>query len=323
MTSAALAAGSACARRKPAALPRKLRVVAARRLSMSSLYLANELGFFRKAGIDLEILQSGGVSQSMPLLVGSKIDVLFSNPNAAFLNAVIKGLPLRIVAGREVASPTCGNVGAIYGMRRTFPHGLADVAQLKGKRVATGPVIGLAQFALDAHLAGVGLSAKDVTTLSLDFRQSVAALLGGGVDAIVGAEDLERDLTSLAAEVVHTPGLAHIYPNFQYSHIIFGKAMLEAGPDRGARFLSAYLHGAREFAHGSTPRFMEDFARSNRLDVKRVVTACRNTFTLDGAIDLDSLRMFADWAARRKYVSRPVDMSELVDNRFLRMVHES
>ena len=290
---------------------------------MSSLYLANELGFFRKAGFDLEILQSGGASQAIALLAGSKIDVLFGSSSTAGLNAVIKGLPLRIVAGREVASPTCGNVGAIYGLRRTFPHGLADVAQLKGKRVATGPMIGLAQFALDAHLAGAGLSTKDVTTASLDFRQSVAALLGGGVDAIVFAEDLERDLTSLAAEIVHTPGLAHIYPNFQYSHISFGRTMLEADPDYGARFLSAYLHGAREFARGRTPRFMEEFARSNRLDVKRVVTACRNTFTSDGTIDLDSLRLFADWAARRKYVPRPVDVSELADNRFLSMVHES
>jgi ABC-type nitrate/sulfonate/bicarbonate transport system substrate-binding protein len=323
MTSAALAAGSACGRRKPAALPRKLRVGAARRLSMSSLHLANELGFFRKAGFDLEIFQTGGASQAMALLAGSKIDVLFGSSSTACLNAVIKGLPLRIVAGREVASPTCGNVGGIYGMHRTFPHGLADVAQLKGKRVATGPMIGLAQFALDAHLAGVGLSTKDVTTVSLDFRQSVAALLGGGVDAIVFAEELERDLASMAAEIVHTPGLAHVYPNFQFSYIFFGESMLAADPDFGARFLSAYLQGAREFARGRTPRFMEEFARSNRLDVKRVVMACRNTFTSDGTIDLDSLRLFSEWAVRRKYVSRPVDTSELVDIRFLSMLHES
>ena len=182
--------------------------------SMSSLHLANELGFFRKAGFDLEILQSGGASQAMALLAGEELDVLFGSFNTACLNAVIKGLPIRIVAGREVALPTCGNMGAIYGMRRTFPHGLADITQLKGKRVATGPMIGLAEFALDAHLAGAGLSTKDVTTVSLDFRQNVAALLGGGVDAMVVTEDFDRDLTSLSAEIVHIPGWPGSIPIF-------------------------------------------------------------------------------------------------------------
>jgi ABC-type nitrate/sulfonate/bicarbonate transport system substrate-binding protein len=194
---------------------------------------------------------------------------------------------------------------------------------LKGKRVATGPAIGLAEFVLDAHLAGAGLSTKDVTTVSLDFRQNVAALLGGGIDAMVVTDDFDRDLRSLSAEFVHSRGLAEIYPGFQHSNIQFGATMLTADPHRGARFLSAYLRGAREFARGRTPKFMEQFARANGLDVKRTVTGCRNTFTLDGAINLNSLRLFADWAARRKYIPRRIEVSELVDDRFLRMVHAS
>jgi ABC-type nitrate/sulfonate/bicarbonate transport system substrate-binding protein len=259
----------------------------------------------------------------MALLAGGKMDVLFGPASTAFLNAVLKGLPLRIVAGREVASPTCGYVGAIYGMRRTFPRGLADLAQLRGKRVATGPAVGLAQFALDAHLARAGLSTQDVTMVSLDFSQSVAALLGGGVDAVVGADDFDRDLTSLASSIVHTVGLAQLYPNFQYAYIIFGQTLLAADPERGARFLSAYLRGAREFARGRTPRFMEEFARANRLDLTQARTVCRNSFAPDGAIDLNSLRLFADWAARRKHIPRRVEVSELVDDRFLRRAHAS
>ena len=320
--SVALASGSACAGRKPAAL-RKLRVVAARRLSMSSLYLAQELGFFREAGLELELVQSAGQANSAILLAGGKIDILFTGITAIFLNAVIKGLPLRIVAGREIASPTCGNIGAICGLRRTFPQGLADITQLKGKRVATGLTIGFASFSLDAHLARAGLSAKDVTTVGLDFRQNVAALLGGGVDAMVIADDFDRVPASLGVEIVRTPGLSHIYPDFQFSYIFFGQSMLAAEPDYGARFLRAHLRGARQFASGKTPRFMEEFARTNGLDVQQTVTACRGTFTPDGTIDLNSLRLFADWAARWKYVPRSVSVSEMVDDRFLRRAHAS
>ena len=99
--------------------------------------------------------------------------------------------------------------------------------------------------------------------------------------------------------------------------------MLAANVDRGARFLSAYLRGAREFARGKTPRFLEELARADRLDGKKAVTSCRDSFVLDGSIDLNSLRLYADWAARNKYISRPVDVSELVDDRFLKRAHAS
>ena len=320
--SVALAGGLACAGRKPVA-SRKFRVAAARRLSVSSLYLAQELGFFREAGLDLELVQAAGYANSAILLAGGKIDVLFTGIGAIILNAVVKGLPLKIVAGREIASPACGNVGAIYGLRRTFPQGLADITRLKGKRVATGPTIGFSRFVLDAHLARAGLSSKDVTTVGLDFGQNVAALFGGGVDAIVVTDDFDRDPASLSTEIVRTPGLSHIHPNFQSSYIFFGPSMLAADPDCGVRFLRAYLRGAQEFARGKTPRFMEEFARANGLDVQRTVTACRNNFTLDGTIDPNSLRLFADWAARWKYVPRSVSVSEIADDRFLRRAHAS
>jgi hypothetical protein len=63
---------------------------------------------------------------------------------------------------------------------------------------------------------------------------------------------------------------------------------------------------------------MVEYANTNRLDVTRVTQACRGTFTADGEVDMQSLRLFAEWAARRKYTPRLVDVSQVVDLRFLR-----
>ena len=312
LASAGLAAGSGCSRRPPS-VRRKLTVNAAKQLSISSLHLARELGYFRDAGLELEILPSPGPLQGTAAMVGGKLDILFTGLTTSFLNAALKGARLRIVAGREIASLGCSKMGIIYGLRRTFPSGLDDLRQLKGKRVATGPSIGFSQFALDAHLGSVGLSMGDVTPVILPSSQGVAALIGGSIDALVLNNDLDRDLTSMSSQVVHSRGLGQVHPNFQCSHIFFGQTLLDSDVDLGGRFLAAYLRGVREFAGGKTPRFMEDFARTNGLDVKRVISACRDTFTPDGAIDLNSLRLFADWAAMRKHVAGPVDVSELVD----------
>jgi len=293
-----------------------LRVGAPHRLHSSSLYLAQEQGYFREAGFDLDIQATQGSQQAFALLAGGRTDVQLGTINVPLLNAIIKGLPIRIVAGRD--NVACGNVGVIYGMRKSFPRGLADLTQLKGKRVATARAIGTPQFSLDAQLERAGLSPKDVTAVALENNLIVAALMGGGVDACIGTDEFDHTLAALGPEVVHSGGLAQIYPSFQFGHIMFGQTMLTPDVDRGARFLSAYLRGAHDFAHGKTPRFLEDLAKANRLDQKQTMTGCRDTFPLDGAIDLQSLRLYAAWAARNNYIPRPVEVTELVDDRFLR-----
>ena len=312
---------SACFGRKTAGL-QKLRLTAGRGLTMSSLYLAHELGYFRDAGFDLEIIQITNPIDAMTLLAGGKIDVAFAGLVSSFLSASSRKLPVKIVAGREIASPICGNMGAIYGLRRNFPDGLENPIVLKGKRVSAGPTIGFTHFALDTQLESVGLMGTDVESINLPTSQATAALIGGRIDAAVLNLEFDRNLLTRASEIVRGPGLARYHPNFQCSHIMFGESLLSADAGVGARFLSAYLRGVKEFAEGGTPRFMEEFARSGGLDLKMVAGACRHSFTLDGSVDLHSLQLFVDWAARRNYIPKPIGVAELVDLRFFRSLHE-
>ena len=295
---------------------------AARRLSLSSLHLAVESGYFRDAGFELEILPTGSPLNSMGLLAGRKLDVYCGSLYTLFLNSVLKGQRIRIAVGREIATPSCGNVAAIYGLRRTFPQGLGSAAPLKGKRVVSAEGIGWGEFALDAHLAAAGLTVRDITMVRLPTSEALAALMGGGVDAMIGRDDLDRDPRTLSGEIVHGPGLSSLHPNFQYSFMYFGETMLSGDVERGARFVRAYLKGAREFAQGATPRYMVEFAKTNKLDVKETVSACRGTYAVDGAINFESLRLMAAWAYRKKYVSRLLDVSEMVNDRFLKKAHE-
>lgn len=101
LAGALLAAGSACSRR--ASSLDKLRVGVSRRLSASSFHLALERGYFREAGFAIEILQAAGPLNAIALLSGGQCDVHFGSLNTALLNAIVKGLPIRIVAGREIA----------------------------------------------------------------------------------------------------------------------------------------------------------------------------------------------------------------------------
>lgn len=310
-----------CAPRGAVTDSRPLRISAARRLSMSSLYLALESGYFRQLGLDVRVHNIGNSSEALPLLAGGGVDVFFHTVTPSFINAVAKGARVKIVASREIASSTCGHFGSIYGTRESFPGGLADLKHLKGKRIAIGRTIGLTEFALDLHLLNVGLSRNDVDVVLMRHPDAVAALVGGEVDAIVSHEEYDTDLAGVSSRIIRSIGLAEILPNFQYSFVAYGRTLLDGNPGPGSKFLAAYLRAAREFLGGKTPRFMEDFSRSNGLDVDAVLRGCRETFVPDGRIDLKSLEYYVNWAAKKGYCPMPVEAAQLVDTRFLDEAH--
>ncbi len=318
LAAAAGLAASACTRQPTRGLTR-LRVALAPTLPSSSLFLALERGYFREAGFELETIHTGSPAQSLTLLAGGRIDVYLARLTAALLNAVLKGLKIRIVAGRDDVSTSCGDLGSIYGLRRRFPRGFEDISVLRGKRIAAGTSVGLAHFALDAHLARAGLSTRDVTLVHMTLEQNVAALVAGSIDAMMGVYDIDPGLLAQGAGVVRTPGLAALHPGFQYSNILFGRTLLEAPAEQGARFLAAYLRGAREFAAGATPRFVAELIRAKVVDPDKARSACRDSFSLDGRISGTSVRLFASWAARRGHVQRAPELAELIDLRFLNL----
>jgi ABC-type nitrate/sulfonate/bicarbonate transport system substrate-binding protein len=283
---------------------------------MSSLYVASEMGYFSDAGLDVEIEPVNNSPQSIPLLAGGKIDVSFAVPSPSFVNAVARGARVRIVAAREVASPGCSTAGRIYGRRDRFPAGLNDPASLKGKQIAIRGRASLVEFALDTLLRHAGLRTEDVRVVSLERSESIPALLSGRIDAIVSGFSFDHTLEEFP-QLVPGPSLAQIYPNFQFSHIIFGKNLLEGPFEIGVNFLKAYFRGSQDFVNGKTPRFLEDYARSNDLDFKRLRTACRTDVVSDGHIDAQSLSRFVDWAVDKGYCEASAKVLELTDLRFL------
>jgi NitT/TauT family transport system substrate-binding protein len=305
-----------CSRRAGRMPPGTVRVAVAPFLTMSSFYLARELGFFSSYGLDLEVRELPVTMQRIPLLAGGEIDVAFSTLSPAFINAVARGASVKIVAGREIASVDCGDIGALYANRKAFSDGLTNLALLRGKRISIVRKAGIGEFWLEAILDSAGLRSDEVQIVELGKAEGMAALLGGAIDGRLFL-DFEKDPAALSPEVVRVIGLAKVIPNFQVSHVVFGGRLLNADVSVGARFLAAYLRGAQEFLRGRTPRFMEEYARANGLDPKRTREACRNTFTPDGSIDFRSLQKFIDWAVRKGYCPQPLDAAQLVDSRFL------
>lgn len=296
--------------------PRKLRVGIFPRFTVAPVYLADELGFFREAGLEVGFRQVSEPIQVLPALAGGDLEASFSGFSPGFFNAVLKGARLRIVASRDVAVPGCSTGGAIFGNRRAFPQGLRDLHSLRGKRVAIPGPTTLPAFYLDQLLESAGMSAGDVAVVSIRYPEAAAALIAGKIDALAAAM-LDKDLDLVSANVVRSVTLAEVLPNYQHSFVFFGSALLDGDPEVGANFLWAYLRGVREYRAGKTPRALEQLALAAHTSPAAARAACRENISPDGLVDRASVQRFLDWAVKKGFVSSAVNASQFIDTRFV------
>ncbi|MBP1625120.1 MAG: tauA [Acidobacteria bacterium] len=284
--------------------------------AMSGLYLAQELGYFTDLGLKIEIERIATTVQAVPLAAAGKLDVVFCASSASLANAIAKGSRLRIVAGREIASPGCADLSVLYGRCEVFPEGLGNLGLLRGKRIGADHTATIGHFGLDMVLASAGMTAEELGVLKIGRSELLVAFLSGKLDAII-ASDCGRRFAKIRDQIVTGIGLADVLPDYQISFVVFGARLLDNDPDTGVKFLSAYLRGAREYLAGKTPKFHDELAISNGMDPEEARKACRNTFVSNGQIDLPSIDHFVQWARAKGFCTDVISAEQLVDMRFL------
>ncbi len=308
-------------RAKKAAL-RRLRVALVPRFTLAPLYLADEKRYFEAEGIQIERLPLSQSNEVLPTLAAGKVDVAFTSIGPALINAVVRGAPIRVVAARDMVVPGCTTGGTVFASAAAFPDGLKDLRQLRGKRVVVNNPTGVMSFFLDELLRSVGMTLKDVKTVNLRSVDGVAALLGGKVDAVVAA-NLDKDMSLVSAKIVRGISFAEVSPNFQYTFVVFGKAMVEGDRRDGVSFLRAYLRGLRDFQAGENPKALEELALAAHSDPGTVEGACRQGFAPDGIVDPGDVQRLVDWAVARGFCEKAPPLDRLLDNSMVQEAHSS
>ena len=312
---AAALGAAGCGKKPEAGTRREVSVAMSEHLTVSSMHLAEELGYLRMAGFLFKPLTLTP-QQAIPLLAGGKVDVFLGGVSPQILNAVARGMRIRAVAGREYVNPACGEGYTLYANRRAFGGGPVEARRLKGRRFSVRKR-GITEFVLDTFLKSQGMKQDDVERMDLPLKESLAALAANKVDALFDVE-MSRSPLAVSPQILKVWRFSEVHPFHQFSFVVYGESMLKQGLGPGSRFLAAYLQAAGEFLDGRTPRFMREFAKRNGLDVDRTVHECRETFPRDGSIDIASLERTLTWNAERGYTTRAVRPEEIVDDSYLK-----
>lgn len=147
--------------------------------SMLPTLYAQEKGYFKDAGIDLEVTAVQGGPAAVAALASGEADIAYS----AFIppiNARNGGLPVKLLMTLGHEAEPDKKFTFIVASKAS---GVSEFKALAGKKVSVNANGGLCELMLRDHLAKNGMKFEDVQLVVLPFPEQEKALEQGGIDA--------------------------------------------------------------------------------------------------------------------------------------------
>lgn len=178
---AVLVLATGCGSAAPSTAPERthLTVTSLPIVDVAPLYLAQQNGFFRDAGLDVTIRPLTSSPQGLSGLANGSVDIVAGANYVSYLEAQARGdADLRVVSEAALAAPGLDQV--VVSPR----SGIRDVSQLAGRTIAVNtPPPNIQTLALDRVLAARGVDPRTVRYVPMPFAQAVGALGAGTLDA--------------------------------------------------------------------------------------------------------------------------------------------
>jgi NitT/TauT family transport system substrate-binding protein len=200
--------------------------------AMAPLWVAREGEFFRREGLDVELLYIGGGSLLIQSVLGGDVQFAYG-PSVPVVNAALRGSDLALIA----------NTGDTLIFSVMTKPEIKEPADLKNKRVGVTRLGGSADLALEFALKRWGLQrGRDLIVLQTGgLPESLAALRTGAVDGAVLSPP--NNLLAKKAglrEMVDIGQLGIIFPNTPLSTT---RSYIKSQRDTLLRFLRAFGAG--------------------------------------------------------------------------------
>jgi len=200
--------------------------------AMSSLWVAQEGGYFKREGLDTELLYIGGGSLLIQSMLSSEVPFAYG-PSVPVINASFRGADLVLI----------GNTGNSLVFSIMSRPEIKQPAQLKGKKVGVTRLGGSTDWALDAALKQWGLErGRDLIVIQTGgMPEGLAALVSGALDAVVLSPPSNFRATKAGMhELVDVGQLGIVFPNTPLSTT---KSFIKSNRDTALRFLRGFSQG--------------------------------------------------------------------------------
>lgn len=298
---------------------KKVKVAGAVGLEITPLMVAQEMGFYKGMGLEIEIVDLPSPRDQLPALASGQIDVLMAGNTAGFINMAVAGFGSRIVCGYSHSSPKWygSHINGILVRKDLYDKGeIKTIKDLKDRRVAFNAMIRTQTF--DAALRSVGLRLEDVKIVEIaKFSDAIAALKSGGVDAAFfiqpfGVKAVKEGFAEYLLDYSALPF------KIQFTMLFFSENLIKGDRQKGGDFLAATFKGVREYlraakGRGERTKVLDIASRFTNMPKDLLETFTWSYVDPNGVIFLDSLEMQQDWYLERKYIKEKIDYRKVMD----------
>jgi putative hydroxymethylpyrimidine transport system substrate-binding protein len=283
----------------------------------AGIYMAQKLGYFEEAGLDVSIEAPSDPAAPIKLVAAGQSDLAISYEPEVVL-AHEKGLDV-VAVGALVNRP-------LTSLIWLAKSGIKGVADLKDKTVATAGIPYQDAF-LKTILARVDLSSQAVKNVNVGFGL-LPALLSDSAQAMLGGySNVEGvDLRQRGKSPVVTPVDQLGVPTYDELVLVANRASLEADPEKFRLFVAALERGTAAAAARPNAATQAVLEANHDLDPKLTAAEVEATLPLlsartgdqpYGYMDPAAWKAFAGWMRDNGQISSLPEPAELLSNDYL------
>ncbi len=299
----------------PAAAEDIVRIGMARSVSNGAELIAIEKGYFREAGIKVEIEDIDTSANTIALLATNRLQIVAGGISAGYFNAIEKDLPIIVIADR-VSAP----IGHKLMLRPDLKDKITSLAQLKGKVIASNGAGSVSTYEVGKMLETAGLTIADVDVKIFPFTQMPVAFANKAIDAGIVIPPFVWEFL----EQGHAVGFAEPDSLIKPSPMTIAVVMVNTdwakkNTDLLRNYYTAYMRGLRDYCdayHGAPVRDEIVAALIRHGSERRPELLHKYPWPArspDGRINIASMLDMQDWYVRNGYAHVRFPAERLVD----------
>jgi len=287
-----------------ASAPLNLRVAATANDTYASAYFAQDMGFFTRSGLNVDLeTMNNGAAIAAALSAGS-MDIGVATP-VILANASLHGLPVVILAAGAISLAGTSTEALCVAANSA----LKTPKDFEGKTVAlnglhTGPEVNL-----DAWLTQGGSDISKVKLVEVTFSEMGQALASARIDGAVMTEPamtvaIASNNVKIIADLDTV--VAPVYVNSCWFAM---HDFAQKNPEPVRRFQSA-IYAAQKWANGHHAESGAILAKYSKMDPDLVRRMHRTTFA--ERLRVADIQTLLDFAAKHGLLDRPVSAAGLI-----------
>lgn len=283
-------------------------------IGYSGVFIAEEKGFFKDEGLEVELTGFPGPGDSLPPLIAGHLDLNLTTLHNLGLVAGTGDAGLKLVY----------LIDSSYGADAVVAkQSIATVEDLKGKRI--GVTFNEANHLfLMVALDKAGLTEKDVELVNVSADDAGAAFLAGNLDAAVTWEPWVSKALSGGGHVVFSTKDA---PDLIINAVVAPERTTKArggdvakfirAVDRGVKFLNEHPDEAKAIVAKKLQSTPEDVAGMLSGDQIYDLAANRKLLLGDDPATLKTMAKILGFLKERDLLEKPVEPASLVSTAFI------